>query len=226
MSESAAYSTWIVLAKFGMREHLESFRRDGLLYVNELDYFSKLEADKVRSDRFEGSDYICQPQEIKKVTFSNNKTGKETVLGPNNFASAVIISSGKMTNCHAYCMYSIGQPVKVCSVDQRNFDFGDSFVIVLNTQEYLNRVRSASEKLGITCECRPVEYYDDQALTGDTGPFLKPQRFSYQKEFRLVFRPRFDKPLRLFVGDLTDITAPVGSLPKINELVEFEECAA
>jgi hypothetical protein len=36
---------WIVLLKFGQRDHLEQLREGGVVYMNPQTYFAKLEAD-------------------------------------------------------------------------------------------------------------------------------------------------------------------------------------
>jgi hypothetical protein len=45
--------------KFGKRRHIEQFAQ-GLLYMNQLGYFIKQEADSVRGDPHEGTDHMAQ----------------------------------------------------------------------------------------------------------------------------------------------------------------------
>jgi len=210
--------------KFGQREHLEVFRSEGLLYAKHLHDFSKSEnkADKVRPDRFEGADEIYQPSFIKSFTIKKAPDTK-IVLGPRNFAGPVAVCFGRNTNCNVYCMYSMMPPLMNGSVDPRNFGFGDSFVIVLDTQEFCDRVAAAASARGLGSEARPVRYYDGDSYSGETGPFSKPDRFEFQREFRFAFWPGTKEPLHLKVGDLADITTSVHDLTRINELICFDE---
>src|SRR4051812_4993845 len=70
----------IVLLKFGKREHLEQFRNEGLLYINSDRYFSELESDMVRGDRFEGTSRIYQSKDVKRITIEGS--GKIITMEP------------------------------------------------------------------------------------------------------------------------------------------------
>jgi len=216
---------WAVLLKFGTRAHLEQFREDGLLYMNPQAYFSKLEDDLVRKDRFEGTDKIFQPNDLKHLTIESNVDGKKIVIKPSDMAGPLRISMGKSA-CNVYCMFSVTRPMIGDAIDKRNQAFGDSFAIVLNTQEFLARVCSAAETAHFTCEYRLVEYYDPNVHSGETGPFRKPSTFAYQNEFRLTVSPGSTSPLKLTIGSLLDITTPIHLLSDINDIVDFGEESA
>jgi hypothetical protein len=103
----------------------------------------------------------------------------------------------------------------------RNLAFGDSFIIVLNTQAFIDRVCAAAVVAGFECQYRPIEYYDVNTHSGETGPFRKPSHFAYQQEFRFALSPGVKTPVRLTLGDLTDITSPIHALSDINTLVTW-----
>src|SRR5262245_30205479 len=211
---------WMILFKFGKREHLEQFRSCGLLYMRHQQYFKEIEADEARSDRFESTDRVVQPNALRRLTIES--ASKRFVIRPDDLAGPVLISLAK-SPCNIYCMLAVTQPVTGPLVDQRNFAFGDSFLIVLNTQTFLDRVFSAAKSRGFSCQAGLVEYYDDQKYSGETGPFRKPAAFSYQNEFRFVVRPACKEAIQLEVGSLADITSRVHPLSQINRLVEFIE---
>jgi hypothetical protein len=56
--------------------------RKGLLYMNTLDYFPKLEADPARSDPFEGTDRITQPQHIRHFLTRTCRAERPTLFTP------------------------------------------------------------------------------------------------------------------------------------------------
>ncbi|MGH7039541.1 MAG: hypothetical protein ACREE4_18830, partial [Stellaceae bacterium] len=111
-------------------------------------------------------------------------------------------------------------------LDERNFAFGDSFVLVLNTQEFINRIDKAVRLARLCGDYNLVEYYDIEKLSGDVGPFRKSALFSYQREFIIVVYPGSPDPIRLSVGSLEDITTPILLLSEINSLVDFSPSAA
>jgi hypothetical protein len=118
-------------------------------------------------------------------------------------------------------MFSVTAPTDGPFVDERNYAFGDSFIIVLNTQEFINRACAAAHAAGFNFSSGLITYYDKKAYSGETGLFAKPSTFAYQQEFRLAVDPGSSQPVRLRIGNLTDITTPTHSLPDINQLVDF-----
>ncbi len=216
------YEGWSILLKFGQREHLQAFRETGLLYMNSQRYFAErgLASDAVRADRFEGSDRIIQPWDIKRMTFSQ-KDGPPLEILPPQFVGPVLISFGGDHAWNIFCMFALTYPFPSTLIDERNFAFGDSFIMVLNTQAFIDRTRKAAVAAGFGWKCGPVEYLDYEKHSGETGPFRKPQEFAFQKEFRIAVRPGSRDPILLKVGDLTDITTPIFTLAKINTLIEI-----
>ena len=75
--------------------------------------------------------------------------------------------------------------------------FGDSCAVILNPDELINRVVTACQKLGVKCECSPVEYvrkvYKDKNVSIHLidkpvhAVFVKRIKFKVQSEFRFVF---------------------------------------
>jgi len=217
------WNGWAVLIKFGERQHLNELRHEGLLHLNTTKFFSDLEAksDIVRADRFEGTDRIFQPAAIKNLTIANEAQGINIVIPPDHLAGPLLISLGKNFPCNIYCMFAVTKPGSSPFVDESNFDFGDSFTIVLNTKEFVNRVCNAAKAAGLACDYGLVEYFDPDVHSGETGPFRKSSHFSFQNEFRFVFRPASDKAIKLRLGNLESITSPVLPLRDINKLVDF-----
>jgi hypothetical protein len=233
-----AYHGWMVLFKFGERKFLEEFRKNGLLYMNPSTCFSELErealgagstVDPVRADRFEGTDWIFNPKEHEIVIEgpgaldSHGKPQNFKVsISPEEIAAHTSISINDLS-CNVYCMYATTAPQ---CVDVRNLSFGNSFVIILNTLEFLKRFSSAANALGLKYQCGLVDYYDLDKHSGPTGPFRKPCSFTYQNEFRLVVRPGSNQARNLMIGNVEDITSEILPLCEINQLFDFSPEAA
>jgi hypothetical protein len=215
---------FLILLKFGERQHLSEFREKGLLYLNPLSYFSSLESDSARADPFEGTTTIIQPQHIAEFKFSS--CIGECTASPSDFVGPIRMSLNRIASCNLYCMFAVTKPIEGELVDKRNFEFGDSFVLVLNTQEFMSRVSLAAQKAGLSGRYGLVEYYDRGERSGEIGPFHKPSTFAYQNEFRIVLRPGSGEPIQLMVGSLLDITSDVSPLREINQIVDFSTKSA
>jgi len=207
-------SGWALLFKFGKRQHLKEMRESGLLYLSPQQYFSKLEGDAARSDQFEGTDAIHQPHSIKHI-----KIGDNLILRPEQFVGPVSIGLGGVAY-NLFCMFALKRPGEGLFVDGRNFAFGDSCVIVLDTQVFIDRFQTAANGMGFASELGFISYYDVNTYSGDTSLFQKPSKFSYQNEFRLAICPGAEKPIVLNVGRLDDITTDVFPLAEVNQLIE------
>jgi hypothetical protein len=123
-------------------------------------------------------------------------------------------------------MFSLTMPTTEPLLHQDYLHLGSHFVLILNTPEFLRRVQEALKALGLQGKAGLVEYYDEANYSGKVGPFLKPRRFAYQKEFRIITQPG-QVPFRdLMIGDISDITSSVLPLNDIDKLVDFSEKTA
>jgi hypothetical protein len=207
---------WAVLVKFGRRDYLEQLRNAGSVYMNPQCYFSKLEAvDPVRGDQFEGSDKIFQSNALKRLVIQKNVDASKLVIRP----SRLWLSLGK-SSCNIYCMFAVLDPANF-RVDERNFGFGDSFVMVTDQQMFGDRFSVAAKAAHLDLLYNFVEYYDPTIFSGDTGPFRKPATFAYQNEFRFVVTPGSRDAIVLQLGSLLDITTDIYPSAEINRLIEF-----
>ena len=210
------------LIKFGQKEHLEALRSDGLLYMKSLADFAKLESDIARGDGYEGTTHIIQPQHVGDLTLDLNARGRgKFAANPLDLAGPIRIGLNRTSECNVYCMFAITGPIDGELVDSRNLAFGDCFVLVLNVNEFLNRVARATSQARLDCSCGPVEYFDSADYSGEVGRFRKRSLFAHQREFRIVVEPGCDQPRKLLVGSLVDITSEVLPSEKVNQLLDF-----
>jgi hypothetical protein len=207
------------LFRFGQGNHLEQLRKDGVVYMNSQCYFAKLEADLLRGDRFEGTDRIIQPKALKRLIIESNVDSRKFIIPASQLRGPLGLSLGK-SSCNIYCTFAVTETASF-SVDETNFGFGDSFVIVLDIQTFVDRLRAAAKAVDLDLYYGFVEYYDPNVFSGETGPFKKPATFAYQKEFRFVVQPGSRDAIVLRLGSLRDITSDIFPLSEINRLVEF-----
>ncbi len=209
------------LLKFGEKQHIEALRNDGLLYMRPLADFIKLESDMARGDSFEGMTRVIQPAHVKHLILDAPGFGSHAV-NPSGLIGPVRVGLGKTAACNIYCMFAITKPRDGDLVSSQNLQFGDFFVIVLNSDEFLDRVINAARDAGLChFESRLVEYYDPETYSGEVGRFRKRSLFAYQNEFRIAVEPGFEGPIKLFAGSLVDITSEVLPLSEANQYLDF-----
>lgn len=215
----------LVLFKFGKEEHLTSFREQGQMHMRTMRYFAEEEGENsARGDRFEGATVIFQPTGLQ-MTISHPVIGTHEV-DPNDLVGPVILSYIREAEQNVFCMFSLTAPAAEPLLHEDHLRFGSHFVLILNTPEFLRRVYQASATMGLQGEAGSVEYYDDATYSGKIGAFRKPQRFAYQKEFRIVLRPGIAPSRDLMIGDISDITSPVSPLSELDRIVDFSEQTA
>lgn len=108
------------------------------------------------------------------------------------------------------CLYAMTDREGDC-FDKRNINFGDSAILITNLPEFVSRVRTAAGNQSWGVAHAAVEYVKRDTHDGQMGPFRKFEEFSYQNEFRFVLETGMNKPCRLLVGSLRDITRVVKS---------------
>jgi hypothetical protein len=80
------------------------------------------------------------------------------------------------------------------------------FVLILNPKLFITRVAKALNELGISPLGRIVNYYPhDSILRKDLTEFDKREKYSYQKEYRLLYHNNNPEMQIIKVGSLTDI---------------------
>jgi hypothetical protein len=215
------------LLKFGEKQHIQAFRDDGLLYMKSLAEFARLELDMARSDCFEGTTNIIQPKHVADFIIDASKVGfGKITVNPLELAGPVRIGLHRTASCNVYCMFAITKPVDGELVNNKNLQFGDSCVLVLNPTEFLRRVFAAAKDAGLSPRAGLVEYYDAEEYSGETGRFRKRSMFDYQHEFRIVVEPGSDTPIKLFIDSLFDITSEVLPSSEVNQHLDFSTRSA
>jgi len=211
------------LLKMGTRDHMKQFR-NGLLYMNTLRFFRELEGDAARADRYEGIDHIFQAKDaVLRITAPGFG---EFVVPPEDWAGPSTISMNATARCNLFCLYSLQEPVNGSLFPPEHEWFGDSVVLVTNTQEFFHRLANAAQKSRLIFEGRPVEYYDEQAYTGKLGIFKKSSKYAHQREYRFAIRTDGTTPMTLDVGDLMDITSEIVPFCDADSVFKFSEADA
>lgn len=204
---------FIVFLKLGQHLHMERLLHSGELYLNTLGYFRGLEDGTPRSDRDEASGYNWQ---MDGGTFEIQDGQEWNLVG--TLIGGIRVHDAALLNANIYSLHArrASDCIEPWKLDY--LAFGDTFVLFFNPAEFLERVRRAAQEAGYQASWGPVEYVDRRTYHGPMGAFKKFEERAVDSEFRILVQPGAGGPLRLRVGDLTDI-AYLGDASKRLKLI-------
>lgn len=141
--------------KVGQFQHMMDLQQKGRLYCRSIKYFTEIEDNNLRGDDLEnviemiymesGEVLLGKPEEIPikdgiKMSFINGK-----------FKSSIIEPFGNL-----FCLYKINlldKPLgEIFTVDVKMKGFGEFFLLIHDSQEFLKRVKSKVEQLKLPCK--------------------------------------------------------------------------
>ncbi|TRW21434.1 hypothetical protein FMM05_20375 [Flavobacterium zepuense] len=201
--------------KVGNKEFMEKLFYDGEIFCNTLDYFQNLPQENLMADPNDGDIKLIQAKniklEFKDKTFLSDK-GQIHLKNPN-------------LKGNLYCLYGVetktiepSETFKKLDLDLSAIDWGDYAIYIFDTLEFLRRMEAAIKKEQLQFEFHPVLYYDDKIYEGDLNVFNKSIKFEKQKEIRYWIANTNNEPIKLYLGDLSDISI----LLNRNELQNIE----
>lgn len=216
---TAPKSTVFTLVKIlEEREWAEQFSR-GELYMNSLAFFRDYrdKSGVLRGDEYEGVGAIYQPDKLGELVLAGRSVDLKEVVAP------IRMAPHSLAEARVFCSYScnsrgfdfvsaenLASFKKILLIHQDCYAFGNVAAVVLNVTEFQKRVLNAIKALSAKAACGLVNYFDEATHHGslmDKPGFYKRKAFDYQREHRVLVYPLepIDGPLRLSVGDLSDI---------------------
>lgn len=188
--------------------YFDSFIKEGQICMNTLKWFREFEStDSNIGDKYEGAVFACGYG--FKIEYAD--IGKENCKTLGMGENLRVTYSENDANIFCLYKYTLNQK----SISKGNFlvpkNYIDMFshhrfVIFRNPEEFIYRMKNAILKLGKKYEHGMVKYYklDEKPQTKLTN-FHKPDRFSYQNEFRILFKDENAERKILKIGSLEDI---------------------
>lgn len=176
----------------------------GEIRMGALDYYRSLEANNDgRADVSEGATAVFQSGEIligdPPVYISEDRT-------------TIYRYSDNANKGYIYCLYGCYDNIfdgNIHSIDvprQMN-NMGEAQILIFNPGEFVNRCAKAAKEQGLTLVRGSVNYYDDKNSNLRWHPFMKPNSYCYQSEYRL-YCPTIDcseSHFILNIGPINDI---------------------
>jgi|GEM_PF-569141 len=236
----------VLLFKVGSFEHLTAMRH-GLLYMNSLSYFSKLEneaSESLRGDPLEsviGRIHGGPASERSYIFELRTHDGKILDISEN---AVLTVEVPDPTNVMIFCFSAItfdevsNVPIHQSDIeitlDKRLTEFGSHALIIGNPQAFSARLNTAIKENPHIYGSKYfqggyglVEYMSLEGTSGNIGLFRKDERYSWQKEFRLCFGVKNEGlnsvgAFEFLVGDLSDITTLTPLEPLIKEPIKIK----
>ena len=199
------------LIKFQSTARIESLRQ-GHLYAKTLGYYRKLEeetGDADIGDKFEAMLHVNSGQLVNKSTGEVHELN-DTLLRT------------MRSDDFVFCMFSIYSKAKTFefSAEQREklLSFGDTALLVLDSEDFINRVKQAAISNGLEVHFDAVQYYNPNEDYANIWielfkgmwktAFWKRESYRYQQEARFVFLSDDAKRdhIELDIGDISQIS--------------------
>lgn len=216
------------LIKFQSEDRIKCFR-EGHLYAKTLGYYRKLEEETGDEEIGDGYEAMIH---VNEAIIRIPETGEEQVLNDELIKTS-------HSDDHVFCMFGIYPQLETFAFSEKQkekmLSFGDTALIILDSDEFINRVIKTAERNGLKAYFNGVKYYDPSYDSANmivdlmkgmwNVAFWKRKSYTYQQEARFVFVS--DKPgedhVILDIGDITDITEVVPARQVLNVTVEKEK---
>lgn len=199
------------LIKFQNADRIEDLQ-NGLIYMNSLEWFRKHEntkGDAVIGDKYEAMFHVNEGK------FIIPDTGEEFEIKDQLFKTSA-------SNDYVYCMFGVNpysNDFKFTNNQKENMKkFGDTALLILDKDEFLDRIKNEALRNGYGIYEDFVHYYDEKQdsvnhyfslLSGIHNiAFWKRRKYLYQQEFRILIHTKNHETdhLKLNIGDIRDIS--------------------
>lgn len=198
---------------------------EGRFFMNTNAFFSEKEKKGILSDgqfdKLEGTQTLLNSTEDVELVIDFTEEEPRILQGKRGeieYRGTPIINAKLSIKqpFNIYCMYSVWYGRKnglITKVDGRiKAELGEYFAIILDKEEFLNRVERAVKNLPYNLKSDIQYGFVNYIKTEkhpyvDLGIFKKDEKYMYQNEFRIALElDREPAPLQYFeVGDLSDI---------------------
>lgn len=187
---------------------------EGHVFMRPLLDFKNHEDSPPRADPDEGSGYCRQ---ANGAILRMEHEGDWLTVG--KLAGPIRVTDRNLEKTNIYCLHARRRNDYGTLLNLNQLGFGDSYVLLLDAEEFLRRLSQAIIKAGHESRYAMVDYVDKNSFTGPMGAFRKFSHYSDQKELRVAAMPGTAGPLSLYLGNLSDI-AVMGST---SERLRLEE---
>lgn len=193
--------TIYAFVKFGQREHLESLRKTGAIYMNTLGYFIKLES--MSGDKDEGMDHFYQGAKTKAVIIPHGQGNAAPIKGLISMGA----KKGEDLERNVFCLHAITNTEP--ELHANNLKRNDHALVITNPCVFLKMLKDAAEQQMIVFQQGFVKYVDRKTHHGEMGCFVKFKEFESENEFRILKKQGTGEPYIFEIGNIESISVIV-----------------
>lgn len=189
-----------ILIKFMDEKYIDSFLDEGLIYMNNIDFFRNYEKEEdgksVRGDPAEGLAMSLKAEDLQvsfngqileglvgKVEARFNHEDKTNIYSMTRISDKDILDAGSGGLYISEEFLKFGNKAVIISGDNIN-KFCDKLNSALNSDDDVFTYREDG------CITKQVDYVDRDQFHGDMGVFTKFCEYSWQYEWRIAFKQR------------------------------------
>lgn len=172
----------------------------GHVYMNTVAHFAAIEDGSPRADPDEGTAFS---RNADGATLEVQHGDEWRMLG--TLRGAVRFRDEALLQTNLYCLHGLTRCDygRVVQLDQ--LGFGESYVLLIDANEFLRRLSDAIVGAGHQMSWNIVEYVDRNSHHGPMGVFRKYAERAADREVRVAALPGSGAPLSLHLGNLSDI---------------------
>jgi hypothetical protein len=195
----------IIFIRISQQQFIQQLIDTGHIFMNPLFTHQSPGANAQRHDSLEG---------VRDNSYRENFTMQLSIDGENwkgmNVLKANFNNRQDLTGCYSYSLTAIRiEDIRNAGVFAPNpelTEFGDTYAIIRNTGEFLNRIDTQLNSLGYEFRRGFVRYYDETTNQSGLTLFHKKASMSHQMEYRYIVWAK-DNPdhISIKIGDLSEI---------------------
>lgn len=95
---------------------------------------------------------------------------------------------------------------EIFTIDIKMKGFGEYFLLIHDSQEFLKRVKMELKKLKLAFDGNFVDYLDLSKYTGKKSVFQKDLEYEYQQEYWIFIKNKTSDPIIIEIGSIDDIS--------------------
>lgn len=126
--------------------------------------------------------------------------------------------AGGQDDFNLFCMFALTQESRKDLGHPDLLKFGSVALVMTDGDAFISRLTRKLDAERIPHHHDLVEYVEKNLHEGDMGPFRKLSEFSYQSEWRVCAHARKGGPIKVSLGDLSDICVLVPTSELIQRI--------
>lgn len=179
-------------------KHCENMLNGNILF-SPFDDFNKIKDGHARGDKYDGQEYILDPQEYILMI------GDRPVEG---LKDKILISKQSVTKNRKICSFYLLETFMDYTVlyDDEIFSLGDFCVVITQPREFIDRVKETIDTMyPSTFQYGTCKYVNMDTFNGFYGNFKKPNSYRWQNEVRMLFESSNTGKEFIKIGNINDI---------------------